>query len=241
MLNIGVEFQEVCMYRMIFLAYKKHFKKSFVQCIGKKPIHMRVIFYGWAISLILTVCSVYSSFVSNTITMILSSISVLMALIMYTVSDKYSVKNVENHIEVKRKKVKELYALLKHNNYFTKNRIKQLHNELQVEINKERTKIEKRGKIVFKIFELIFVLVALVIFTKVSELNNIGTPDILFPSVDSYIYFLFIVIAILLPLYSGIMKISSRLLEEYEMFSEDLQDVLDIQFRTRNEDIIDIK
>ena len=228
------------MYRMVFAAYKKEFKVSFTQDVKNTPKHLLIIVSIWLALLILTFCTSFVSASSDIMSLAFSCCLAVITVVMYAAVEANSYKNVYTNIENKRERIREVYIWLKRNRFFTKNQIKQLHNELRIEIERKRADSVMLENRLFKIFEILCIPVVLGVFTHFLEIKGIYNAEQIFSYVINLVIVFFTAASLFLSLYIVIMRINRTNLEHYEGFAEALQDVLDTQFRIRDEDILSV-
>ena len=122
------------MHRKFFLSYKNKFKKSTLEILKLIPLRISITFLIYVMligAVFITLKIGENSIVSN----VLSFLSIIAIIILYVFTESYDYKTANTQMGDKKQKIKDLYELLKENDYSKKNQIKQLRNEVQIEIN----------------------------------------------------------------------------------------------------------
>lgn len=153
----------------------------------------------------------------------------------------YNRKNLDTRIEERKSRLKELKKWLKDEmDIEDENATKQLRNKMKIEINERRKSIDKVESIIFKILELLCVPVLLTIFSFILESGDMGVAEKIQASATVLTLGVLAVVSVLLLAYTFITEIIKNEQHYYEMFVDDLQDVLDTQYKINPEDILDV-
>ena len=228
------------MHYFIYEAYRKHFKKDLLNGIMSMPKVMKIPFFSW---LAIVVVSLFVMFIIHD-TVIKSIFAVVFAvatLLLCGFAKIYNRKNLDTRIEERKRRLKELNKWLKDDmDIKDVNSIKQLRNKMKIEINERRKSIDKVESIIFKILELLCVPVLLAIFSFILDSGDMGIAEKIQTGAVVLTLGVLIVVSVLLLAYTIITEIIKNEQYYYDIFVDDLQDVLDTQYQISPEDILDV-
>lgn len=228
------------MHYFIYEAYRKHFKKDLFNGIKSMPKVMKISFFSW---LALFLISLFVMLIiKNQVTyFIFAIVSTIATILLYGFSKIYNRKTLDTRIEDRKDRLKELDKWLKDKMEIKdKNSIKQLRNKMKIEINERHKSIDKVETVIFKVMEVVCIPILLAIFTYILNSGDMEISEkITTSAVVLTLGFLFS-FSILLALYTFMTEVIKNEQYYYEMFVNDLQDVLDTQYEIKSEDILDV-
>lgn len=228
------------MHYFIYEAYRKHFKKDLFNGIKSMPSVIKIPFFSW---LAIVVVSLFVMFIIHD-TVIKNIFAVVFAgatLLLCGFAKIYNRKNLDTRIEERKRRLKELNKWLKDDMEIKDvNSIKQLRNKMKIEINERRKSIDKVESIIFKILELLCVPVLLAIFSFILDSGDMGIAEKIQTGAVVLTLGVLIVVSVLLLAYTIITEIIKNEQYYYDIFVDDLQDVLDTQYKINPEDILDV-
>ena len=228
------------MHYFIYEAYRKHFKKDLFNGIKSMPKVMKISFFSW-LALFLISLFVMLIIKSKVTYFIFAVVSTIATILLYGFSKIYNRKTLDTRIEDRKDRLKELDKWLKDKMEIKdKNSIKQLRNKMKIEINERHKSIDKVETVIFKVMEFVCIPILLAIFTYILNSGDMEISEkITTSAVVLTLGFLFS-FSILLALYTFITEVIKNEQYYYEMFVNDLQDVLDTQYEIKSEDILDV-
>lgn len=225
----------------IYEAYRKQFKKDLVNGIKSMPKVMKIPFFSW---LIIVFADLFVMLIipSNVTYCVFAVVSTIATVFLCGFAKIYNRKNLDTRIDERKNRLKELKKWLEDEmDIKDKNATKQLRNKMRIVINARRKSIDKVESILFKILELLCVPVLLTVFSFVLESGDMGVAEKIQSSAAVLIIGVLIVVSVLLLAYTVITEIIKNEQHYYEMFVDDLQDVLDTQYDIKHEDILNIQ
>lgn len=228
------------MHYFIYEAYRKYFKKDLLSGIKSMPKVMKISFFSW---LAIVIVSLFVMFIiqNTVITNIFAVVSAVATVLLCGFAKIYNRKNLDTRIEERKNRLKELKKWLKDEmDIEDENATKQLRNKMKIEINERRKSIDKVESIIFKILELLCVPVLLTIFSFILESGDMGVAEKIQAGAAVLTIGILAVVSVLLLAYTIITEIIKNEQHYYEMFVDDLQDVLDTQYKINPEDILDV-
>lgn len=228
------------MHYFIYEAYYKYFKRDLFNRIKSMPKVIKIFFFAW-LALFLLPLIVMLIMPTRITFAFYAIISTVATILLCGVAKIYNHKTLDTRMVEREDRLGELDAWLK--NYAgikDKNGIKQLRNKMQIEINERHKSIEKVESIIFKLFELICIPVILAVFTRFLQLSDTDFSENAITGIVMLTMGLLILVSILFAVYTVITEVIRNSQRNYEMFAEDLQDILDTRYEIKPEDILQV-
>lgn len=228
------------MHYFIYEAYRKHFKKDLLNGIKSMPKVMKISFFSW---IAIVAVSLFVMFIiPNNVTInVFVVVFAVATMLLCGFAKIYNRKTLDTRIGERKNRLKELNKWLEDEMEIKdENGIKQLRNKMKIEINERRKSIDKVESIIFKILELICIPAILIIFSFILESGDMGVAEKIEAGTTVLTLGVLAVVSVLLLAYTVITEMIKNEQHYYEMFVDDLQDVLDTQYKINLEDILDV-